>query len=384
MPKVRLSKSVVDKFPGLEADAIYWDMSRAGFGVRVKPNGTKSYIVQYRSRSSGRSRRKTIGQHGPLMSFSQARDIAAGLLSDVVRGKDPVEDACKLKEAPTLRNLADEYLEVHAIPKKRPKSVANDRSMLNRLILPKFENRKVVEIGHKDIQSLHNGLKSTPYQANRALSLLSKMFELSIKWGWRIDNPAKGVEKFHEEKRHRWLSDEELGRLTKALDKHTNQKAANTIRFQLLTGGRIGEVLTAKWHDIDLARGVWVKPSHHTKQKRTQHLPLSSAARELLSELNDKNAASSDFLFPGKSNDKPIVDLKKFWRAVVKSAEIEDYRIHDNRHTHASHLVSSGSSLAVVGRLLGHTNPATTQRYAHLADDPLREAAEVMAKKMKK
>jgi len=125
---------------------------------------------------------------------------------------------------------------------------------------------------------------------------------------------------------------------------------------------RIGEVLTAKWKDIDLVRGVWGKPSHHTKQKRTEHLPLSTAARMLLTELRAKDATGSGIVFPGRSCDKPMVDLKKFWRAIVKSAEIEDYRIHDNRHTHASHLVSSGTSLAIVGRLLGHTNPMTTQR----------------------
>jgi integrase len=251
--------------------------------------------------------------------------------------------------------------------------------MLDRLILPKLGNHKVAEIGHRDIQALHNSLKTTPYQANRALALLSKMFELSIKWGWRADNPAKGVQKYHEDKRHRWLSDEELIRLTNALESHPNQKAANAIRFQLLTGARIGEVLNATWNDFDLNRGVWVKPSHHTKQKKTEHLPLSTAAQDLLTEI--RATAGSHFLFPGKSADKPIVDLKKFWRAIVKSAEIKDYRIHDNRHTHASHLVSSGTSLAIVGRLLGHTNPMTTQRYAHLSDDPLREAAETFGRK---
>lgn len=381
MPKVRLSKSIVDKLSAPKTELLYWDRSLAGFGVRIKPNGTKSYVVQYRSRSSGRSRRKTIGQHGPLMSFSQARDIATGLLSDVLRGGDPVADTAILRAAPNLHSLAQQYLELHAVPKKRPKSVKNDRLMLNRLILPKLGNHKVSEIGHIDIQALHNGLKSTPYQANRALALLSKMFELSIKWGWRADNPAKGIQKYHEEKRHRWLSDEELGKLTNALDIHPNQKAANTIRFQLLTGARIGEVLSAKWQDFDLHRGVWVKPSHHTKQKRTEHLPLSTAARELLANIQDLAGNGGELLFPGKSGDKPISDLKKFWRTIMKSAEIEDYRIHDNRHTHASHLVSSGTSLAIVGRLLGHTNPMTTQRYAHLSDDPLREAAESFGRK---
>ena len=176
---------------------------------------------------------------------------------------------------------------------------------------------------------------------------------------------------------------DELARLGEALDKHPNQKVANAIRLQLLTGARIGEVLTARWQDFDLDRGVWIKPSHHTKQKRTEHLPLSKAAVALLSGIKAMEGSSSEIVFPGRSRDKPIVDLKKFWRAILSDADIHDYRIHDNRHTHASQLVSSGLSLAIVGRLLGHTNPMTTQRYAHLSDDPLRAAAEVMAEKLK-
>ena len=165
MPKAKLSKSVVDKLSALESERLYWDTSVIGFGIRVKPNGTKSYVVQYRNKSTGRSRRKTIGRHGPLLSFSQAKDIATGLLADVLRGQDPVREAQELREAPTMGELADQYLELHAVPKKRAKSIANDRSMLNRMILPRLGNHTVAEIGHKDIQSFHNNHKATPYQA---------------------------------------------------------------------------------------------------------------------------------------------------------------------------------------------------------------------------
>lgn len=382
MPKARLTKNSVDNLRTDAAESIFWDESLPGFGVRVKTSGVKSYVVQYRNRQTGRSRRKTLGKHGPHMSLYQARELAKGYLSDVVRGGDPVAEFKAVRSSPSVRELADQYMSHHAIPKKRPRSVNNDRSMLKRIILPEIGNHKIFEVEYSDIQALHNSLKSTPYQANRVLSLVSKMFELSIKWKLRRDNPAKGIEKFHEEKRHRWLSNEELKKLTKALDEHPNQIAANAIRLQLLTGARIGEVLSAKWADFNLERGVWIKPSHHTKQKRTEHLPLSGAAKELLILHREATDLESDFVFPGRLAGKPIVDLKRFWRSVMASAGIDNYRIHDNRHTHASQLVSSGMSLAIVGRLLGHTNPMTTQRYAHLADDPLREAAEIMAKKM--
>ena len=382
MPSQKLTKATVESLPARDIDVIYWDTLLPGFGVRVKPNATRSYVVQYRNRQTGRSRRKTIGRHGPLMTFPQAKKIARGLLSDVFRGQDPVAEDKAFKEAPTVAELVDQYLTSHALPKKRPKSVKNDEAALRRFILPKLGSRKVAEITGRDIQLLHAGLRNTPYLANRTLALLSTMFELSVRWGYRSNNPAKGIAKFHEEKRNRWLSDDELARLLTVLDEHPNQIAANAIRLQLLTGARIGEVLSATWENFDLDRGVWTKPSHHTKQKRTEHLPLSATAMELLRGMRDPASESSAFLFPGRKPGRPIADLKRFWKQVTASAGLEDYRIHDNRHTHASHLVSSGMSLAIVGRLLGHTNPMTTQRYAHLADDPLRAAAEVIGMKM--
>jgi integrase len=225
-------------------------------------------------------------------------------------------------------------------------------------------------------------MKTTPYQANRLLALLSKMLSLAVKWGWRSDNPVKGIERFREERRERWLSDRELSQLLSVLPDHPNQRASNAVRLQLLTGARLGEVLRARWSDIDLERGVWTKPSHHTKQKRTEHIPLSGPTLTLLSDMRGKADANEANLFPGDASGRPLQDIKKFWKAVTRQAGINDYRLHDNRHTHASHLVSSGLSLEIVGRLLGHTNPNTTKRYAHIADSPLRAATETFGAKL--
>lgn len=382
MPTKHLTKTVVDRLPAPNRDTIYWDQGLPGFGLRVKATGVKSFVVQYRNRQTGRSRRKTLGRYGPTLSLHEARAMARELLSDVVRGGDPVATARDLREAPTVEQLAKNFMADHAIPKKRAGSVRNDRSMLDRQILPRMGRLRVAEVTHGDVQRLHNAMRDTPYQANRTLALLSKMFELAIRWRMRTDNPAHGVEKFAEEKRDRWLSDDELRGLLEALSNHPNQVAADAIRLQLLTGARIGEVLTAQWTDFDLTRGVWTKPSHHTKQKRREHLPLSRAACSLVEAMRRDRGNVGPWLFPGRKSGSPYKDLKAFWRSVTKAAELDDYRIHDNRHTHASHLVSSGLSLPIVGRLLGHTNPSTTQRYAHLADDPLRAAAEVMGQKL--
>lgn len=379
MAKKKLTKTGVEAIEPSTQDVVVWDAALPGFGIRVKPTGVRSYIVQYRDRDTGASRRMTIGQHG-VLTFDQAKKQARALLADAVRGRDPVAERQTKRKAPTLSDLAADYLEKYAIPKKRPKSVRDDRSMLDNIILPRLGSEKVAAIGQRDVESLHAEMKDRPYQANRVLALLSKVFNLAVQWELRRDNPVKGIQRYQEERRDRWLRDEELQRLCDVLDAHPNQRAANAIRLQLLTGARMGEVLGAKKVDFDLQRGVWRKPSHQTKQKRTEHLPLSAQAVTLVSSLVE-SSPGAEHLFPGNVAGEPVKDLKKFWTSVMRQAGITGYRRHDNRHTYASHLVSSGLSLEIVGRLLGHTNPSTTRRYAHLADDPLRAAADLFGAK---
>lgn len=382
MPRAKLTKTFVDRIAPGATDLIYWDLDLPGFGVRVKPSGVRSYICQYRNRETGESRRMTLGKHGSLLTFYQAKQEARRVLGDAIGGGDLAKARQEKRNAPTVSQLTLEYIERHALPKKRPQSVVNDQLLIDKYILPRLGTKKVENIGRRDIMLLHASLKDRPYQANRLLALLSKMFSLSIGWGWRTDNPAKGVSRYVEHKRARWLSDGELARLLQVLSEHPNQRASNAIRMQLLTGARIGEVLRAEWHEIDFDRGVWIKPSHHTKQKRTEHVPLSGRVLALLQSMRKSADPAVPFLFPGDVPGNPLTDLKKFWRTVCRKAELENYRMHDNRHTHASHLVSSGLSLEIVGALLGHTTPTTTMRYAHLADGPLRAATEHFASKL--
>jgi integrase len=378
----KLSKTVVERIKAADQDVVVWDNTLPGFGVRVKPSGVRSYIIQYRNRNTSTSRRLTIGQHGPLLTLDQAKKQARAMLADAMRGEDPVEIRKTARRAPSIADLAVDYLERHAVPKKRPKSVRDDRAMLDNIILPKLGAKKVDAIGRRDVEAIQVGMKDRPYQANRVLSLLSKMFNLAIEWKWRPDNPAKGLERYQEQKRERWLSDEELRHLCAVLDEHPNTRAANAVRLQLLTGARLGEVLTSRKEDFDLHRGIWTKPSHQTKQKRTEHLPLSAQALILVTLIIETSDAGSPFLFPGNKPGQPLREIKKFWSVVLREAGIVNYRRHDNRHTYASHLVSSGLSLEIVGRLLGHTTATTTKRYAHLADDPLRAATDQFGSKI--
>jgi integrase len=378
----KLTKTVVERIKSADQDMVVWDDTLPGFGVRLKPSGVRSYIIQYRNRNTGASKRLTIGRHGPLLTFDQAKKQARAMLADATRGEDPVEIRKTARKAPSIADLAADYLERHAVPKKRPKSVRDDRAMLDNIILPKLGAKKVASIDRRDIEAIHVAIKDRPYQANRVLSLLSKMFTLALEWGWRSDNPVKGVERFEEQKRDRWLSDEELRRLCAALDGHPNTRAANALRLQLLTGARLGEVLASRKEDFDLARGVWTKPSHQTKQKRTEHVPLSNQALALVATTIETSDPASPFMFPGNKPGQPLREIKKFWGTTLRRAGIANYRRHDNRHTYASHLVSSGLSLEIVGRLLGHTTATTTKRYAHLADDPLRAATDRFGSKI--
>jgi integrase len=254
-----------------------------------------------------------------------------------------------------------------------------DKHSIARYVLPELGHFKVAEITPAHIDKLHRGMKPTPYQANRVLALLSKMFTLAMtRWHYRTDNPCKGVERYHEEKRKRYLSPEELGRLVAVLAAHDCQQSANAIRLCLLTGARSGEVLSATWSQFNLAVGQWTKPSAHTKQKAEHIVQLSGHAVALLASM--KPGAPSDHLFPAPhAHGVAQANLKRFWSTVRKRAAIPDARIHDLRHSFASYLASSGASLIVIGKMLGHTQPITTARYAHVHDETQRQAAETVS-----
>ncbi len=370
MPK--LTKRVVESIKPGNREIIVWDTEIRGFGVRVQPSGRRTYILKYRT-VYGTVRKPKIGVHGDL-TVEQARKTASAWKEAVRAGGDPSAERQAARQAPTVADLAADYLQRHALPNKRPASVRNDRSMLDRLILPRLGKMKVAAVTRRDIEAIHGGLRAKPYLANRVLALLSKMFNLAAAWGWRDGNPARGIPRYHEDRRQRWLSADELARLWAALEAHPSRWAANAVKLLVLTGARRGEVLSATWGEFNLDRGVWTKPSHHTKQKRTEHVPLSGPTIALLAALRAEAEADQAYLFPGNAPGKPVGDIKTFWRHVCRDAGLESVRLHDLRHTYASSLVSRGVSLHIVGRLLGHTQPQTTARYAHLDDHALREA----------
>jgi integrase len=370
-----------------QGNTISYDDQIRGFGVRITAAGVVAFILNYRI--AGRERRYTIGRY-PEWSADAARDEALELRAKIRQGRDPLQERDSTRTEPLVSDLALDFIERHAMAHKRPGSIRNDRQMLERLILPRLGRLRVRAVVRRDIETLHGALKDTPYQANRALSLLSTMFSLAVKWRWRDDNPAKGLQRYQEDKRETWLSEVQLRRLEAALRGYQDQEAAHAIRLLIVTGARAGEVLQAEWSQFDLDRGVWTKPSHHTKQKKIEHVPLNRAALDILGDLAENRRGPH--LFPGRQGLGPRVTLRRPWIQVLKAAGlatekriqgkrrkltryVPTVRIHDLRHTFASHLVSRGESLHKVGRLLGHTSPATTARYAHIDDAALRDTA---------
>jgi integrase len=346
----------------------------AGFGLRTTAAGAKSFVLNYRA--SGQERRSTIGSF-PNWSVSAARAEARRLRVRIDQGEDPLADRVAEREAPTVNRLAERYIEEH-LPKKRLGSARDDQAMQRGWILPAIGNKKVAAVRPADIEALHAKITKSgaPIRANRVVGLCSKMFSLAVKWEYRPDNPCRGaVDRNPETKRKRYLSAAEIARLTEALAKCSSQPAANTIRLLMLTGARRNEVCGARWNEFDLAAGTWLKPGSTTKQRTDHFVPLSAPALQLLTEIRAKAVRGEEFVFPGRDGTG-YLNIRATWEGVRKAAGLEDVHLHDLRHSFASILVSSGASLPLIGALLGHSNAATTHRYAHLALDPLREATE--------
>lgn len=373
MPKLKLTKRAVEAAKPVDRDIILWDNELKGFGCKITPKGKRVYFAYYRTRE-GRQRRPTIGVHGAT-TCEKARETAREWLAD--RDSDPSGERQARKDAPIVAEFARRYMEQHAETKKRAKSVDNDRRMLDRFILPAFGNRKLAEVTREDVWKLHHRLEGTPYQANRVLALISKMFNLAERWGLRPDgtNPCKHVARYRERKRGRFLSEAELARLSQVLAE-AEQTCTETpvviaaIRLLLFTGARLSEILTLGWEHVDVEGECLRLPDSKTGPK-VVYLP--PAALEILAGL--EHHEDNPYVIAGAKLGKHLINLQKPWSRIRAKAGLDDVRIHDLRHSFASMAVAGGLSLPVIGALLGHTQPATTARYAHLADDPLKRAA---------
>jgi integrase len=388
MPTKLDERVVKTAAPPAKGAASIWDSEIRGFGLRVyaptrrNPEGAKTFFVNYRS--LGVERRLTIGEY-PTWSALAARAEAKALRKRIDLGEDPARERREAREAPTVKDLAERYKADH-LPRKAPSSRKADWAMIEREILPVLGERKVAEVHFGDLKALHERITASgrSVRANRVIAVASKMFALSLKpmagesEPWRDaaqGNPCKGIERNPEEGRERFFSTAEIAALSEALTEHQGP-AADCLRWIMLTGCRPGEAMKAQWSEFAEA-DVWTKPSAHTKQKKVHRVPLSPAAIELIGKLKSKrDADDSEFVFPGRVAGRPLRELRRVWGAVTARAGLKGALVYTLRHSYASIGAGGGLSLQIIGRLLGHTVSRTTERYAHLADNPLREAAD--------
>ncbi len=384
MSKGKISKRQVDLTKPGEKDIYLWDTELIGFGLKVTPKGKKTYLVQYRlGGRNGRTRRMTLGQHG-VITAEQARIQAKKLLGEVASGIDPSEARDKAKAEKVFKVLFEQFLTEH-VNTKLKQSTATEYQRINKLyITQELKNRYVSEIKRADIARLHHSMKDKPYQANRTLALISKFFNWCEKHEIRSDgtNPCRHIDKYPEDKRDRFLSAAELTRLGIALKEAEDNKSATVwtiaaIRLLLFTGARHSEILGLRWDYVDVDTQQIRLPDSKTGKKS---IYLSAPALEVL--MNTPRLDNNPYVICGEKPGCHLVNLQKPWRRIRKSAELEDVRIHDLRHTFASVGAIGGVSLPIIGGLVGHTQPQTTARYAHLSADPLRAANDAIGKRI--
>ena len=386
MAKIKLTARVIDDLMPAAKDVIVWDAEVAGFGLKVTPAGKRVFLLYYRS-SQGQQRKPAIGAF-PAVRPEAARAIAKQWLSEVAKGNDPSAIRQEGRAAPDVAVLCDRYMAEHAATRKKASSMRGDKRLIDKHILPALAKKKVSGVTRANISALHHALARTPYEANRTLSLLSKAFSLAERWGLRPDgsNPARNIEHYPEYKRERFLSAEEVTRLWAVLSSPAAAtvplSAVAAIKLLMMTGRRLTEVLALEWSYVDFSTATLSLPDSKTGALR---IPLVGEALALFTALKTQPDAHPRYVLRGRDRRVggalvagPIVNLQKPWRTLRALAGLENVRLHDLRHTYASVGAGLGLSLPVIGKLLGHTQPATTARYAHLANDPVKAAASLI------
>lgn len=381
MPKVKLDHTfcVTVACPPGKRKTDYWDVITPGFVLEVRSTGGKTFYLRYFDQHQ-RQRQHKIGGHGDI-TFDQARKAAKRLRSEVVLGGDPAGDKEERQAIPTYASLAEQHL-AHA--KTYQRSYDSTEMIMRRHILPGWGKLRLSEIKPQDIATWlaeKAGEGYAPATVEKMRVVFSRSFELAMQWNiaGAETNPVRGVPrpKFNN-KRERFLSPVEAGRLFKAIETSLNPQLGSIVRLLLLTGARVSELLHAEWRHVDLERRAWLIPMSKTGASR--HVPLSQAAVDIIAQLPRFNGCP--YLIPNPETRQPFVTIKRAWHTARKAAGLGDLHIHDLRHSAASFMINAGIDLYAVGKVLGHADHKSTMRYSHLANDTLLAAVEAGAARM--
>jgi integrase len=396
----RITMRVVES---IQPGEIVWDSLVCGFGLRCQ-RASKVYILK--ANIAGRPRWFSIGEHGAPWTPDTARAEAQVLWGKIRAGEDLAAVREARRQRATVADLCARYLEEHAREHKKTSSAHLDARNIENHIRPLLGELYIDDVARADIDRFKRAIKDgktrkpgasnrTSFRggkvvaggavvANRCLALLSKMFNLAELWGWRGENsnPVRHIEKYKEARRERYLSADEFARLgdvlAAAAEQGTESRfALAAIRLMIFTGARSGEILALRWDYVDLEQRVLKLPDSKTGRKL---IWLNPPAVEVLTTL--PRIKDNPYVIVGEREGAHLVNIQKIWRRIRRRASISDARIHDLRHSYASVAVAAGVGLFLTGKILGHLRNSTTERYAHLADDPVRQANDMVGRRI--
>ncbi len=403
--KGKITKSAVDALKPGSRDLFLWDTETKGFGLKVTPKGSKIYVFQYRWLGRKTPLKVTLGKHGDPWTPTQARKQAEILRGQVKSGINPrteAKEAIKAElQSMTVKELCETYL-LEGCTTKKASTIATDKGRIHRHIIPLLGKLKVKDLTSQDIRKFMNDVASGKTSvdvktvsrgrarvtggkgtASRTVGLLGGILSFAVQEGIITGNPVRGVKRFRDKKNERYLSAEELSQLGKAIrdaeEEGENKIGIAALRLLILTGCRKSEILSLKWSEVNFELGCLQLSESKTNEKI---VPLGAPALELLDALPE--IVGSPFVFPSKSGKGHLIGLPRIWERIRSRAGLDDVRLHDLRHSFASVGAGAGLGLPIVGRLLGHRDPKTTARYAHIADYPAKVAVDQISANISK
>ncbi|SRR5579885_81612 len=379
---MKLTERLVASLKPSKADLIAWDDALPGFGVRVKPSGVMSYLIQYRN-ADHVSKRFTLGKTTELR-LEEARRRAARHLGDVKDAKDPADPATERRErrqAATVVDLCERYLSDHAEVHAKPRYLKELRRMVNTKIKPALGTKPIRSITRAEVQAFHLGMRETPYEANRVLATLSVMFKLAEHWKLRDEgtNPCRGIKRYREKRRERLLTDAEVSRIYSAMaeaERTRTMPDGAILAFRLLfsTACRASEILNLEWSYVDAANGNLVWPDSKTGFMRK---PLTKETRDLLAKAARVVGNPHVCIGADRTGQMTLHALEAAWRRLLKAAKVEHCGLHAIRHRAATDIANNPDIPMHVGmQLTGHKTAATYLRYLHAHKKQAHEAAE--------